>query len=256
MKIAVISDIHANLPALEAVFADIEKQNPDDIFCLGDLVNFAGWDNEVIELIKKKNITCIKGNHDDGISDKRNDFLFGYENEAQLSFTRLSIKKANETITEANRNFLGNLPFMLQLQFRFPFHNLHIAMVHGSAYDFNEYISENAEERYLLEMLDSANADILLMGHTHIPFHRAILCEEENKKIYRHIINAGSVGKPRAGDKSGYVLLEINKQTDLSDPTSVKVHFRQVVYDIEKVIGHIHNIGLTNAYDEFLRSGK
>ena len=67
MKIALISDIHGNLPALKAVLNDIKKQQPDAIFCLGDLVNFAGWDNEVIDLIRKNNIPCLQGNHDEGI---------------------------------------------------------------------------------------------------------------------------------------------------------------------------------------------
>jgi predicted phosphodiesterase len=67
MKLAIISDIHANLPALEAVFRDINNENPDEIYCLGDLVNFAGWDNEVIDRIRHRNILTIQGNHDEGI---------------------------------------------------------------------------------------------------------------------------------------------------------------------------------------------
>ena len=76
MKLTFISDIHANLPALEAVWTDIQKHAPDNIFCLGDLVNFAGWDNEVIDFIKQHNITTIQGNHDEGIGNRQNDFRF------------------------------------------------------------------------------------------------------------------------------------------------------------------------------------
>ncbi|HVS97763.1 MAG TPA: metallophosphoesterase, partial [Puia sp.] len=67
MRIAILSDIHANLPALEAVLFDIGQQHADCIYCLGDLVNFAGWDNEVIHLVRQSNIPTVQGNHDEGI---------------------------------------------------------------------------------------------------------------------------------------------------------------------------------------------
>lgn len=257
MRIAVISDIHANLPALEAVMEDVDKQQVDDIFCLGDLVNFAGWDREVIELIKKRNITSLQGNHDEGIGYNKSMFSFSHKTKEQHEFGLLSMKRVQETLTKEYKTFLSNLPFMLQLQFRFPFHNLYIAMVHGSPSNNTEYIYSNSKDEYLLELMDSINCDILLMGHTHKPFHRAIFCEEENRKIYRHAINAGSVGKPKHGNNNAcYVILEMSPEHNLSDPSSVRVHFMEVPYDVEKVIRHIHEIGLPDAYDDFLKHGE
>lgn len=257
MKLAFISDIHANLPALQAVLKDIAQQEPDDIYCLGDLVNFAGWDNEVIDLIRKLSITCIQGNHDEGIGYHRPDFQFSYSNEAQKHFGHLSIQRVNKIISEEHRCYLLGLPFMLQLEFRFPFHHLRLAMVHGSVSSNNEYVQKDTPDAYLLEMMDSINADILLMGHTHIPWHKAIFREEENRKTYRHTINVGSVGKSKNGSTdAGYCLVQIHSNTDLSVPDSVQVQFRHVPYDTQQVIARIKAEGLPGAYDDYLSNRK
>ncbi|MCT3744685.1 metallophosphoesterase family protein [Elizabethkingia anophelis] len=253
MKLAFISDIHANLPALQAVLEDMKKHQPDDIYCLGDLVNFAGWDNEVIETIRKHDITCLQGNHDEGIAYHKSAFPFSYSNEEQKQFGYDSIKRVNEIITPENRSYLTNLPFMLQIQFRFPLQTIKVAMVHGSTVSNTDYVQENTDENYLMVMMDSINTDILLMGHTHIPYHKAIYCEEENRKIYRHVVNAGSVGKTKNGDnKACYTILEIDHNSDLSVPDTVKVHFHFVEYDVRKTVQHIKETGLSDAYDDLL----
>ncbi|HEX5154017.1 MAG TPA: metallophosphoesterase [Parafilimonas sp.] len=257
MKLAFISDIHANLPALEATWNDIQKQKPDIIFCLGDLVNFAGWDNEVIEFIRNKNIPTLQGNHDEGIGYGYDTFNYSYKTEAQHQFGIASIERLRTSVTEENKRFLRSLPFSVKLVYKFPFHHITIALVHGSVFSNNDYIYPNTKDKDLLIMLDEIDADILLMGHTHKPFHKAIFCEEENRKLYRHAINVGSVGKPKHGNnKSCYTLLEIDEAISLNEPDAVRVHFKYVAYDTAKVINHIHALGLGNAYDDFLKNGE
>jgi hypothetical protein len=160
----------------------------------------------------------------------------------------------NKIISEEHRRYLSELPFMLQLEFRSPFHHIKLAMVHGSISSNNEYVQQDTPDEYLLEMLDTVNADVLLMGHTHIPWHKVIFCEEENRKIYRHIINAGSVGKSKSGDTDAhYCIVQIHHNTDLSTPGSVQVQFRQVPYDTQQVIDRIKETGLPDAYDNYLK---
>ncbi|WP_447640352.1 MULTISPECIES: metallophosphoesterase family protein [Chitinophagaceae] len=253
MKLAFISDIHANLSALTAALRDIKQHDPDHIYCLGDLVNFAGWDNPVIDLIRQQQISCVQGNHDEGIGYEHKDFAFSYSNEAQKHFGHLSILRVNKIITVSNRRFLADLPFMLQLEFRFGIHPIRLAMVHGSISSNNEYVQENTSDEYLLEMMGSINADILLMGHTHIPYHKAIFCEEENRKIYRHAINVGSIGKPKNGTVDAcYCLLEFHHDETLDNPDTLQVSFHHVPYNTQEVIDRIKMDGMPDAYDDYL----
>jgi putative phosphoesterase len=257
MKLAFISDIHANLPALQAVLADIDTHQPDDIYCLGDLVNFAGWDNEVIDLVRSKGITTVQGNHDEGIGHLRQDFQFSWSTEEQRVFGVRSALHAMSHLTVANRAYLRNLPFSVQMEYRFPFHPCRIILVHGSPVSNNDYIQPEAPDEVLRELLEIASADILLTGHTHRPFHRTLYMEEQNQKLYRHVINAGSVGKTKHGNPAAiYATLEIRQELHMSDPDAVAVKFHEVLYDIEAVIQHIHASGQTDAYDKFLRQGK
>ncbi|ANI88960.1 hypothetical protein A9P82_06415 [Arachidicoccus ginsenosidimutans] len=257
MKLAFISDIHANLPALETTLRFIERQKPDGIYCLGDLVNFACFDNEVIDLLRKNDIPCIQGNHDEGIGNHKNDFSFSYANKEQKKFGLHSIKRVNKIITDENRKYLSTLPFMLQLEFRFPFHHLRLAMVHGSPFSNNDYVMEATPDELLNEMMDNVNADILLMGHTHVPYHKTIFCEEENKKIYRHAINVGSVGKSKTGSTDACCcFVNINHETTLESPESVEVHFEFLPYDKARVVQKIHDEGLSHAYDNYFKTGK
>ena len=132
-----------------------------------------------------------------------------------------------------------------------------MALVHGSPVSNTDYVLPDTSEDQLLEMLDEIDADILIAGHTHRPFHKAIFCEEENHKLYRHFINAGSVGKPKHGNnKACYVLINIDENIQLSDPSSVDVQFFYVPYDVQKVMDKIHALGLGNAYDDFLLNGE
>src|SRR3569623_367375 len=110
MKIALFSDIHANLPALEACLADIEKQKPDAVYCLGDLVGYNIWPNEVINEIRKRGIPTIAGNYDFGIARHSDDCGCAYKTDDEKANGAESISFTNQIVKDEERAFLRTLP--------------------------------------------------------------------------------------------------------------------------------------------------
>lgn len=257
MKIAFFSDIHANLPALQAVLADIDHQNLDAVYCLGDLVGYNIWPDEVTEEIRKRHIPTIAGNYDEGIGLHSDDCGCAYNDEVERANGAISIAYTNQKVTEETRNYLGSLPRHLSIDFKFEDRDIRVLMVHGSPRKINEYLFEDRPEKSLMRILSDSNADILLFGHTHKPFHRKLSYIHEEKEVFRHAINIGSVGKPKDGNpKACYLILELDPRLVSTHPDSIRVSFRRVDYDIEKAALAVENSILPNAYANALRKGK
>jgi len=145
----------------------------------------------------------------------------------------------------------------MSLQFQNEVEKINLLMVHGSPRKINEYLFEDRPEKSLLRILFDADADIMLFGHTHKPYHRILEYEREGEAAFRHAINIGSVGKPKDGDpRACYVLLQLNVDLSNSNPDSVKTEFRRVEYDVEKAAKAVEDSPLPNAYAEALRTGK
>jgi putative phosphoesterase len=256
MKIALFSDIHANLPALEAFFKDVDNRSPDAIYCLGDLVGYNIWPNEVINEIKKRHIPTIAGNYDFGIGRSIDDCGCAYKTDAEKANGAVSISFTNEMVKEEERKYLRTLPAHIKVEFQLNNDKLHLLFVHGSPRKINEYLFEDREEKSLLRIMQEADADIMCFGHTHKPYHRVLTVEEDGKKQFRHAINIGSVGKPKDGDpRGGYVLLHINDNSSIADKDSIKVEFIRFEYDVEKAAKAVEDSPLPNAYAESLRKG-
>ncbi|WP_025761172.1 metallophosphoesterase family protein [Dyadobacter tibetensis] len=227
MRIAILSDIHANLPALEAVLEDLKSQKPDAIYCLGDLVGYNVWPNQVIALIREHRIATIAGNHDLKVQ------LPTAPNAA--CSTEVSNEYAYKLIGDSERNYLQTLPRHIILEFKLKDITLKLAMVHGSLRSVNEYLIEELPEEYLEEMLQTNGVDILCCGHSHIPYHRVLFSQTNAEKTPRHIINAGSIGKPKDGDpRACYTILNLGLQEGSADSDYIKTDFIRVKYDIEK----------------------
>jgi predicted phosphodiesterase len=215
MKIALFSDIHANLPGLEAVLNDIDERKPDAIYCLGDLVGYNIWPNEVINEIRQRGIPTIAGNYDFGIGRRSDDCGCAYKTDKEKEMGAVSISFTNEIVKDVERNYLRTLPAHIRVEFQLNNDKLNLLLVHGSPRRINEYLFEDRDEKSLHRILKNAEADIMCFGHTHKPYHR-ILNLDEDKEHYRHAINIGSVGKPKDGDnRACYVLLTINEESSI-----------------------------------------
>lgn len=143
LKIAIFSDIHSNLPALKAVLADIDIHKVDQIYCLGDLVDFAPWTNEVIELIRSRRIPTIMGNHDERIADDMPLKRLKKHSEAEASARVQAIDFTRSDISIANKEFLAHLPRQIMLNFIFNGKQLKLLLVHASSRSNDEEVMMN-----------------------------------------------------------------------------------------------------------------
>lgn len=256
MKIALFSDIHANLPALEAFFADVDSRKPDMIYCLGDLVGYNSWPNEVIDEVRRRNIPTIAGNYDFGIGRMSDECGCAYKTDTEKDMGKISISYTNSLMKPEQRAYLRTLPAHIRVEFQLNEDKLNLLMVHGSPRKINEYLFEDREEKSMIRIMEQADADILCFGHTHKPYHRVLNSSVGGNDHFRHAINIGSVGKPKDGNpQGGYVLLTINDNSSISDRESIQVEFIRFDYDVEKAAKAVEESPLPNEYADMLRRG-
>jgi predicted phosphodiesterase len=254
---AIVSDLHANLEALEAVFADIKEQGVDEIYCLGDVVGYGPEPRECIDLVMSCEV-CLLGNHDQGALFDPEGFNAGAER--AIFWTRKMLETGSEKGNEQRWEFLGELPRMRR--------EPDFLYVHGSARNpLNEYVfPEDIYNQRKMERIFSLVDKYCFQGHTHIPgiFTEDLnfLAPEECDFQYRlddqkTLINVGSVGQPRDGDnRACYVILDI-AESENGDTAGGTVTFRRVPYDFEKTAHKIHDIpDLDNFLGDRLRDGR
>jgi predicted phosphodiesterase len=258
LRIAVISDIHANLPALEEVLAGIDAQKPNLIYCLGDLVNQNVWNNEVVEIIRERKIRCVKGNHDDGIASGKSYFPFSHTSREAEQWGREAIAYTLQHISDENKSFLASLPTELHIKIEHknekPFV---LTFMHGSPLGIADRIFRFMPLAYYASMIDRAHTDILLTGNTHTPLHKIITKEQNGKTMYYHLINPGAVGRSRDGDwRPSYAIISLDTTKSLhTDADAVKIDFYRIKYDLGKAVKAIKNSGLPVYFGSCLITG-
>lgn len=176
---------------VEAFFIIFKTENPDAVYCLGDLVGYNIWPNEVINEIRKRGIPTIAGNYDFGVGRNSDDCGCAYKTDEDKAMGAQSIALTNQLVRDNERLYLRTLPAHLQVEFQLNNDSLFLLMVHGSPRKINEYLFEDRDEKSMMRILESANADIMFFGHTHKPYHRVFEYEKDNRKAYRHAINLG-----------------------------------------------------------------
>ena len=236
-RIATFSDIHANLPALEAVLADMEARGLTERYCLGDLVGYATYPNEVVAAIQDMNIPTVVSNYDQGVGNDSDDCGCAYKTAEAKALGNRSIAWTNEHTTSENKAFLRRLVAHMPLRLG----DLRVVLVHGSPRKINEYRFEERPDAGLDRLLDMAQADVLVCGHTHMPYHRVL-------PSGRHVVNDGSVGKPKDGDpRAGYAVLE-------AEGRDLRVTFVRVAYDVERTARAIEASMLPHEFAAMLRA--
>lgn len=246
MRYALISDIHANLPALEAVLDHIAGQKEiAATYHLGDLVGYAPWPNEAVSMLRSFRIQGIAGNYDSTVATDYKHCGCKYEDPRQEELSHLSYEWTRRHVNPETKQFLGGLPFRMDVRPRgghAP--GPRVILVHGTPTLNTLYWTEDRPDSFCLKMAEQAGAqkgDVICFGHTHKPWHREV------EGI--HFVNTGSVGRPKDGDwRAGYVVL------DMSETTPV-VEFVRVEYDLEKTMEGIRRSELPDDFTEYLRTG-
>jgi len=227
MRMALLADIHANLPAFKAVLQDLEKKKITQIFHAGDIVGYNPFPNECVELVRRHKIESVKGNHDNAV-------ITGDTS----CFNPVAAEGIDWTVCEIsgrNKKFLEQLPLSLS----FKSSGLRVKIVHGSPDNhLEEYVFLLGFSKKRLKAFVK-DCDILVLGHTHIP----MLINIAGKII----VNPGSVGQPRDGDcRASYAVLDTEKPG---------VENCKVGYDVQRTAKAVREAGLPEELAERLFTG-
>ena len=245
MQYALISDIHSNLPALDAVLEDIDRRGITAIYHLGDLVGYSAGPNEVVARLIERAIPGVSGNYDSTVANDYKHCGCRSENARQEELSHLSYEWTRKHVTLATKSFLGALPFRIDLR---PLGG-HVAgptitLVHATPVNNLVYVTEDRPDAFLSKMALQAQleaGDAICFGHTHKPWVRTVDGVT--------FINTGSVGRPKDGDRrAGYVLLSASENRIIAEIVRVE-------YDVEQAAREIVEAGLPEEFSEFLRSG-
>lgn len=277
MRFAVISDIHGNLAALESVLADIEALDPgvDRTVCAGDIVGHGAHPNEVIALLRSRDIDSVLGNYDDAVAGERVSTGADYATESAREVDYAAVRWTRQQLSPDSISYLQGLPREMRLfmsasgrtavragkhddatqEFRksFFFGSMfrggtgrrmrarRVLLVHGSPRDTAEYIYPQTGKSILEVIAREAQAEVIIFGHTHISFHRVVGGTA--------FIGVGSVGRARAAQGTAeYAVVEVVGP-------EIEVEFRDVDYTVEAEARAIEGSGLPRSLADQLRSG-
>jgi putative phosphoesterase len=234
MRFATFSDVHANLHALRAMLEDVKRQRVDQVFCLGDLVGYGAFPNEVIELIRSTGFPTVMGNYDQGVGFDLDDCGCAYRDPEERRLGDLSFAWTKERVSAENKAFLQSL----LKEVRFEAEGKRVLLVHGSPRRINEYLFEDRPPESFERLAATAQADMIVFGHTHLPYVKSF-----GGVVF---VDDGSAGKPKDGDpRAGYALVEVKAG-------GIEVELRRVAYDVEAAVAAIRASGLPVHYAEAL----
>ncbi len=230
MRILLISDIHANLPALEAVLKEAKKIGYDQVWCAGDIVGYYPWANEVTEWVRENAHRCAMGNHDAVVAGLVDPTYFS-------SHAYTAIVWTLENLTEENKRFISQLPLVEKMG--------NLCLVHDTPLRplSMEYILY-PEQAW--EVFQQTPYWLTVYGHTHIPVLYTYTGEGLKvnyspdgvflKENYRYLVNPGSVGQPRDGiPLASFLIWDTEK--------NLLIH-KRVDFDKEKVLQGLKEKGL------------
>ena len=236
MKIALIGDVHANLPALEAVLAHARKQDVEAIWNIGDSVGYNAFPNEVVELLRRKRVLSVVGNYDLKVLRFKKKQEKWQHSKQPLKY--LAFKWAYETLSKKNRKYLRSLP----REIVFKFANRSILLTHAGPASIEEPLFLETPEERLRALAEVAGTDVIIFGHSHQAFVRQV--------DGVGFINTGTVGRPVEGDpRATYAVLSLSAK-------KFHVQHFQVDYNVERAVAAIRQNNLPKEFAKMLLQGR
>jgi len=236
-RLAVITDVHGNLPALEAALRTIADLDVSATYCGGDLVGYGPRPIEVCRMIEERAIPTIYGNYDYAIARNLDDCGCFYPTPKDREIGQASVTWTLAHTDERSKQFMHDLPFDL----RFELAGQRVRLVHGSPRKVNEYLLEERAASTFERIAGLAGCDVLVFGHTHKPWVR-----EYGGVLF---VNCGSVGKPKDGDpRASFTVLTATEK-------EVSVAIERVEYDADVVADEIREVGLPHELADQLMQG-
>jgi putative phosphoesterase len=235
MKVALIGDVHANLPALEAVLDHAREQGTSSIWNIGDFVGYGPFPDEVVKRLRREGAISIVGNYDLKVlkfKKKQDKWRTSKRPEKWLAF-----KWAYEHLSKESRMYLRSLSQELRMRVA----GRRILLTHASPASNEEHLTPDTPIERLRELAAMADADLVICGHSHQPFTRQV------QGVW--FINTGSVGRPDDGDpRAAYATLTI-------EPDVFEVRHHRVAYDVARAVAAIREHGLPEAFAQMLLQG-
>jgi len=241
---AVFSDVHGNLPGLEAVLAEIDRRSLEDVLCLGDLVGYGPAPNEVVETLWRRSTPTLMGNYDDGIGFERGDCGCVYKTDAQKATGAASLAWTERAVTPATRERLCRLHdrFVAQTPAGA------LLFVHASPRRLNEYVFADRPERSFVRLAVEAERQAgrplraVFFGHTHQPYRRDVTLDDGRVVSF---VNDGSVGRPTDGDwRSCLTVVDPGAGTG----GELVVEVVRVAYDYERLVDAVAGTDLITRF--------
>jgi putative phosphoesterase len=236
MKVALIGDVHANLPALEAVLEHAHQRGVEAIWNVGDFVGYGAFPDQVIQRLRQEEALSIIGNYDLKVLKvkKKKD---KWKNN-KLPEKWFAFNWAYDNLSKSSRKYLSSLPEEIRLEEA----GKRILLTHGSPASSSEYVDSDTSEDRLRGLAEMADADIVICGHSHRPFKRKF------EGIW--FINTGSVGRPDDGDpRACYAIMQLR-------PRFFQLRHYRVEYDVQQAVAAIREAGLPEAFAEMLLQGR
>ncbi|NQW61585.1 MAG: metallophosphoesterase family protein [Deltaproteobacteria bacterium] len=216
-RIVVFGGVYNNHLSLAATLAEAERRGADEIYCLGDMGGFGPRPDKVFPLLQRAGVRCMQGNYDHSIGNRLEDCACGYTDPRDNHFARISYDYTLARTSDANKDWLRALP----TGFRHTWNGRQVVMAHGSTRRTNEFLwASTSPDHFLEHLLRDAEADLLLVTHTGIPWSRTL-------PSGRTVINVGAIGRPANDGNLNVWAVEI----DLTTPSDIRHRFLPISYD-------------------------